>query len=158
METRHLVTLLIFSAVAFFMAFRYPLGSSSLEWKEWNEAYVEAKKTNKPLLIDAYTEWCGWCKRMDTDTYGKEQVISYINKHFVPVKFNPELKQTYQVGETEMSGRELLANLSGGQGVGYPTTFFLSLEKNQVTMVQGYHGPADFMSILEEKVRWAQGK
>lgn len=152
MENKHLITLLIFSTVAFLWAFRFP-SNSTLEWKDWNEGYELAKKSKKIMLIDAYTDWCGWCKKMDADTYSKEQIISYINKNFVAIKFNPELKQTYIVGETELTGRELLANLAGGQGVGYPTTFFLSLEKNQVQMVSGYKNAEQFIEVLEEKVK-----
>ena len=157
MEIKHLVTLVIFSMVAFLLAFRYPSGKE-LDWKDWNEGYELAKKKDKIILIDAYTDWCGWCKKMDADTYAKSQIISYIDKNFVPVKFNPELKGKYRVGQTELTGRELLANLAGGQKVGYPTTFFLSLEKNQVQMVSGYKNAQQFMQVLEEKVRWAKSK
>ncbi|MBI1184359.1 DUF255 domain-containing protein [bacterium] len=157
MDRKHLLTLVIFSLAAFILAFRYP-GESKLEWKDWDEGYVEAKKSHKILLIDTYTDWCGWCKKMDADTYTKEKVISYINKYFIPVKFNPELKKKYHIGENEVSGRELLASLSGGQGVGYPTTFFLSLDKNQVQMVSGYKNAEDFMTVLQEKVNWGNSK
>lgn len=157
METKHLVTLVIFSMVAFLWAFRYP-SNTKLEWKDWNEGYELAKKSKKIMLIDAYTDWCGWCKKMDADTYSKDQIVSYINKNFVAIKFNPELDQKYKVGETELTGRELLANLAGGQGVGYPTTFFLSLEKNQVQMVSGYKNAEQFIQVLEEKVKWANSK
>ncbi|MGB0432557.1 MAG: thioredoxin family protein, partial [Bacteroidia bacterium] len=131
MEIKNLVTLVIFSMVAFLLAFRYP-SNNELKWYDWNEGYEIAKKKNKIILVDAYTDWCGWCKKMDKDTYAKKNVISYINKHFVPIKFNPELKGQYNVSGNNLTPRELLGNLSGGQNVGYPTTFFLSLEKNQV--------------------------
>lgn len=157
METKHLITLVIFSMVAFLLAFRYPSGGE-LKWNDWNTGYKMAKKNDKIILIDAYTDWCGWCKKMDADTYAKSQVVSYINKHYVPVKFNPELDEKYFVGDSELTGRQLLANLSGGQGVGYPTTFFLSIEKNQVQMVSGYKNAQQFMEVLEEKVRWANTK
>ncbi|MFY0672359.1 MAG: DUF255 domain-containing protein [Bacteroidia bacterium] len=157
MEIKNLVTLVIFSIVAFLLAFRYP-SNKELEWYDWNEGYALAKKNNKIILVDAYTDWCGWCKKMDKDTYAKQNVISYINKHFVPIKFNPELKQKYNIGENEIKPRELLGSLSGGQNVGYPTTFFLSLEKNQVQMESGYKNAEQFMRILEEKVKWAKGE
>ena len=158
MDFKNLIALIAFGSLAFLFAFSKAGGDQKMEWNDWNEGYLLAKKENKIILIDAYTDWCGWCKRMDKDTYEKEKVISYINKHFIPVKFNPELKQTYKVGDAELTGRELLANLSGGQGVGYPTTFFLSLEKNQVQMVSGYKNAEQFLQVLEQKVNWASSK
>ncbi len=158
MEIKNLVTLVIFSLVAFLLAFRFPSNNNELKWYDWNEGYELAKKNKKIILVDAYTDWCGWCKKMDQDTYTKQNVINYINKHFVPIKFNPELAKKYTVSGTELGPRQLLGNLSGGQSVGYPTTFFLSLEKNQVQMVSGYKNAEQFMHILEEKVNWANSK
>ncbi len=68
-----------------------PEQGEKLKWLSWNEGYPKAKETGKILLIDMYTDWCGWCKKMDRDTYSKKEVIDLINEHFIPVKFNPEL-------------------------------------------------------------------
>jgi len=154
---KHFASLVIFGVIALLFAFRFP-ERSKLEWQPWNEAYKEAKKKDKVLLIDVYTEWCGWCKKMDADTYSKPDIAKLINKNFIPVKFNPELKQSYEVNGQTMSGPELLSMLSGGQRIGYPTTFFLSTEKNKVQMVSGYKGPEDFAQILEQKIEWAKSK
>src|SRR5438132_1421419 len=40
-----------------------------VKWLNWNEGYTQAAKDNKTMLVDVYTSWCGWCKRMDHDTY-----------------------------------------------------------------------------------------
>jgi len=157
MEMRHFATLVVFSIIALLFAFRFP-DRPRLEWIEWNEAYKMAKKKDKILLIDAYTDWCGWCKKMDADTYSKGEIIKLINKSFIPVKFNPELKQKYEVNGEEMSGGQLLSLLSGGSRVGYPTTFFLDLEKNKVQMVSGYKDEEAFKQVLLQKIEWAKSK
>ena len=40
-----------------------------LVWSELDPGLAEAKRAGKPLLVDVYTDWCGWCKRMDRTTY-----------------------------------------------------------------------------------------
>ncbi len=35
----------------------------------WQEGLQEAKKTGKPIFVDAYAKWCGPCKRMAKTTF-----------------------------------------------------------------------------------------
>ena len=63
--------------------------STELKWYDFEEGMEKAKKENKALLIDAYTDWCGWCKVMDKETYKDARVIAKLNESFVAVKFNP---------------------------------------------------------------------
>src|SRR5690348_7848221 len=59
----------------------------------WNEGLAkglaQAKKQNKPALIDFYADWCSWCKRLDSDTYSDAKVIE-LSKRFVMIKVNTE--------------------------------------------------------------------
>lgn len=157
MEMRHFATLVVFAIIALLFAFRFP-ERQKLEWMDWKDAYKLAKKKEKLLLIDAYTDWCGWCKKMDADTYSQAEIIQLVKKNFVPVKFNPELNRTYEVNGDELSGRELLSMLSGGGNVGYPTTFFLDLQKNKIQMVSGYKDEEAFKQVLLQKIEWAKSE
>src|SRR4051812_21578649 len=65
--------------------------NDKLVWYGWNEGYEKAIKENKIVLVDAYTDWCGWCKKMDRDTYANPEVIKKLNQHFIAIKFNPEI-------------------------------------------------------------------
>ena len=124
-----------------------------VEWKEWNQAYPKAIESKKILLIDIYTDWCGWCKRMDKDTYAKENIQDLIEGDFIPVKFNPEEEnKTYVVDGNEVNGRQLLGMLVQGNRVGYPTTVFLIPKADEFKPVQvsGYQGPSDFKKTLNK--------
>lgn len=126
--------------------------AEELKWHNWNAGYPLIRNSNKIGLIDVYTEWCGWCKRMDKDTYTKREIIDKINKDFVPIKFNPELQGVYYIDSTAYSGPQLYAMLSNNNSTGYPTTYFL-IPKNDVTYVQivaGYQNAESFSKILDQ--------
>lgn len=68
--------------------------SQEINWLTLEQAEVEMKKSPKKfLLIDFYTDWCGWCKKMDISTFKEAEVIEHINKNYIPVKFDAETKQ-----------------------------------------------------------------
>ena len=63
-----------------------------LKWLSLTGLQSAFAKQPKPIIIDVYTDWCGWCKVMDRETYSNEKVIGYLNKKFYAVKFNAESK------------------------------------------------------------------
>ncbi|MFN4082372.1 MAG: thioredoxin family protein [Bacteroidia bacterium] len=126
--------------------------NSELNWLSWNEGYPLAISTGKILLIDTYTDWCGWCKRMDRDTYANEEVIKKINKHFIPVKFNPEKPGTYYVDSFAFTPNELHAQLSRGERTGYPTTYFINTQKKSVMLDPGYRDAPTFLQVLNKVI------
>jgi uncharacterized protein YyaL (SSP411 family) len=129
---------------------------SSLDWQEWNEGFIAANSQQKIALIDVYTDWCGWCKRMDKNTYENAQIIDKINSHFVPIKFNPEKKGNYVVGNDTFSGRQLEMALSQNKKSGYPTTFFYLPTKNAMIQRAGYMDANSFGKLLDEMIAKAK--
>jgi uncharacterized protein YyaL (SSP411 family) len=119
------------------------------KWLDWNTGYPLAKKQNKIILVDAYTDWCGWCKKMDRDTYTDSEIIKILNKDFVVIKFNPELDDiVYELDGNKISGRELFGQLTQGKSTGFPTTYFIHPNKKQIQVAAGYLGPDDFKKVL----------
>lgn len=67
------------------------LVAGNLTWQlNIDQAYKLAKKSRKLVLVDVYTDWCGWCKKLDKDTYSKPAVIDYLNKQFICLKIDAE--------------------------------------------------------------------
>ena len=120
-----------------------------LVWLGWDEGYEKAVKTKKILLVDAYTDWCGWCKRMDIDTYTNPDVIKKINEFFIPVKFNPEIKKMYKLDDQVLSPQQLYAQLTRGESTGYPTIYYIFTNKKSVFIDAGYKSPEDLLKILD---------
>jgi len=117
----------------------------AIAWREIGPGLGEAKKQNKRVLVDVYTDWCGWCKRMDRDTYAKTEVQKYLNEAFIPVKLNAESSKRATYKGTEYSYRQLA---SGFRVNGYPATVFLEADGSHITTAPGYMGAADFLSVL----------
>ncbi len=56
----------------------------------FEDALAKAKSEDKILIVDVYTDWCGWCKKMDKEAYSNQDVKDLIAGSFVFVKLNAE--------------------------------------------------------------------
>jgi thioredoxin-related protein len=144
-------TLLAFVLLVCFSSFSGIKSKNELNWLDWNTGYPMAKKQNKIIVLDAYTDWCGWCKKMDRDTYSNEEVIKTLTKNFVIIKFNPEITEVvYDLDGEKISGRELYIQLTQGKSTGFPSTYFIQPNKKQIQVVAGYIKADEFVKILEQ--------
>jgi thioredoxin-related protein len=124
-----------------------------LKWLSFEEAVRLNEKAPKKILIDVYTDWCGWCKKMDKATYTNPEIIKSINKDFYLVKLNAESKdkivfkdKTFQFN-AEYKSHELALGLLRGQ-MSYPSTVFMDEGYNLLTVVPGYLTPENMQPIL----------
>lgn len=128
--------------------------AQSLRWYQWNEGYPLAKKEGKIILVDAYTDWCGWCKKMDRDTYSNPAIIQTLNKDFIAIKFNPELRDSvYWVDSTLYSATDFFNQLTRGERTGFPTTYFINPTKRSLFIDPGYHDAATFSGVLKQVLK-----
>lgn len=110
---------------------------SGLSWlKSVQPALAEANQSNRLVLIDLYTDWCGWCKKLDKDTYANPQVAQFIASRFVTVRMNAE-----DGGE----GQSLATQLKVG---GYPCTVILDANGKYRGRAYGYFTPQEFPDKL----------
>jgi thiol:disulfide interchange protein len=150
----------LFAAAAMLASFTFkapvqPVNTSAqtpaLTWYDFESGYEKAAKEGKILLVDAYTDWCGWCKVMDRNTYTNAQIIETLNNDFVAVKFNPEKAKTFKFGGRTMNNDELLLWLGRGKSYGYPTSYFWTNPgKGESLLVSvGYEEPGKFAETLQ---------
>jgi uncharacterized protein YyaL (SSP411 family) len=125
-----------------------------IQWLSLTELAEAYSKQPKPIIIDVYTSWCGWCKVMDKQTYGNEKVISYINENYYAVKFNAETKDSVELAGKKYGfnkvykANELAVYLLYGQ-MGYPTTVILSGIDAQPAPLSGFLKPSELEPPLK---------
>lgn len=131
----------------------HPTGEK-LQWLTLSEAAAKLKVEKKPILIDLYTNWCGWCKVMDKNTYTNPMVIKYIEDNFYPVKLDAETKETLNwkgkefVYNAEYKVNEYAVEITGGQ-LSFPTTVILTADGSAPQAIPGYLKVPDMELILK---------
>lgn len=145
--------------------------AQEIEWLTFEEAVKRAEKKPKKLLIDVYTDWCGWCKKMDKDAYANAQITKYINENYYAVKFNAEQKENI-----EFNGHTFKYLPNGNRGIhelalaltnnkpSYPTTVFMDEEYRILQPIPGYLNAQSMEPILayfgsdsyKNKVTWEE--
>ena len=96
-----------------------PNRASEITWQAWShEAFDAARQTRRPILLSISAVWCHWCHVMDETTYSHPSVIELINRDFVPIRVDndvrPDINQRYNMG-------------------GWPTTAFLTPQGDVLT-------------------------
>lgn len=126
-----------------------------VKWYSIEEAVQLASENPRVLVIDVYTDWCGWCKRMDANTFSDPSVAEMMNKHFYPVKLNAEGKEDVVIGDRTFkfvdNGRrgyhEIAAVVTKGR-LSYPTVSYVDGKGRVLEASPGYKTAEQFKVYL----------
>jgi thioredoxin-related protein len=130
-------------------------GQKKIKWLTWEEAISKSSVEKKKIIVDIYTQWCGWCKKMEKSTFMDEFIVEYVNEHFYPVKFDAEFKDIIQFNGKEYKyikkGRrgyhELAVELTKGK-LSFPTIVFLDTDLNVLQPIPGFQDNERFELIV----------
>lgn len=101
-------------------------------------AAAKAKKENKLVFVDCYTQWCGPCKKMARDIFPDAKVGQYMNLRFVNLKIDMEAKYAEGLSkEWQVSG--------------YPTFIIFNADGKEIGRFMGGSDADGFIRRVEEK-------
>ena len=160
MGNRLTIITIVFTAISFF-SWKSPeteKPQEEIKWLTMEEALTLHKRQPRKIIVDMYTDWCGWCKKMDREVYENPGIVKYLNENYYVVKFNTE-KYTNDIeyaGNTfkfipppngGRNGIHELAYLLMNRQASYPTTVFINEELQPIQAIPGYQ-QADFFEVV----------
>jgi thioredoxin-related protein len=136
----------------------------TLKWYTIEEAEKMVRIKPKKILIDVFTDWCSWCKKMDASTFNNPVIAAYIKENFYPVKFNAETTDTIN-----FRGAKYINLIHNGKTthplaisllewrLSYPTIVYLMENLDYIGPIPGYQTAGQFEATLtyiaQEKFR-----
>ena len=152
--------IIIFSVIALF-SFAENISAQrqqneQIKWISFEEAIRLNAVAPRKILIDVYTDWCGYCKTMDAQTFNNPVIAKFVNQHFYAVKFNAETKDTIIfAGQTFINegirrgGRNPVHQFSAALGVsGYPTVAYFTGKLELIGAIAGFFRPEQMEPLL----------
>lgn len=126
-----------------------------VKWVSIHDIEAFTEKEKRKVMIDLYTSWCGWCKRMDKSTFQNPEIAQYLNDNFYAVKFDAESKELIPFKGKEhkfvQAGRrgynELAHSFASGR-MSYPTIAFLDENLERINSFPGFKQPSQFDPLL----------
>lgn len=142
---------------AFTFSHKNESSAEKVKWLTWQEAVELNKKAPKKIMVDVYTDWCGWCKVMDRETFTDDKVSEYLTKNFYCVKLDAEMKESINfnghkfdyIPNQGRNGVHTLAYSLLDGNMGYPSIVYLTETFERVSISPGYKKPDQLMNELK---------
>lgn len=127
----------------------------SITWLSWEEASEKMETEPKKIIVDVYTSWCTWCKKMDKSTFQNPRVVEHINKHYYAVKFDAEYRKPivyknkqYEFINNGKGGYHALAATILKGRMSYPSIVFLSEDMDVIQPLAGFQNAQTMYMLL----------
>jgi thioredoxin-related protein len=129
--------------------------TETIKWFKFNEIDSVQKTKPKKIFVDVFTDWCGWCKKMDSNTFTHPVIVKLMNNYFYAVKLDAESAEIikykgtdYKKANDRKQTPNDFASLMLNGKMSYPTTVYLDEALNSLGPVPGYLEPKTMEKIL----------
>ena len=116
-------------------------------YHDWDEGMAAAKKAEKPVLVDFYTDWCKWCEVMDEKTFSAPEIMKIFASDWITIKINAEENRKSGTFKDENLTYSKLAMTLGVRA--FPSYLFIDKEGEIVNIVTGFKEKKQFSAILD---------
>lgn len=131
------------------------VSQNTVNWLSWEQGMKKSEEQPKKFIVDLYTEWCGWCKKMDATTFHDPFIVGYINDNYIAIKFDAEQKNSIIFKNVEYAFTKgarrgyhaLAAKMTNGQ-LRYPTIVFLDENADVIQAIPGFQDESTLEKIL----------
>ncbi len=100
------------------------------------DTFERARREKKLVIVDAFANWCGWCKKLDKDVLDTPAFIEATKKDYVLLRLNTE------------DGKEGTAYAQQFQIGSLPTTLVLDSDETVIGRISGYVKMEEFLNYL----------
>jgi thioredoxin-related protein len=123
---------------------------AQIEWLDFDDGLARARSTRRPIMINFYTDWCVYCKKLDRETLQDPEVARTLGSAFVAIRLNAENGK----GRLTYRGKSFShAEFSRYFGVtAFPSIAFLNDKGEPITMLPGFV-PAPQFSVFLNYIR-----
>lgn len=123
------------------------VSDTAINWMQFDAGLAKAKKEKKHMFVDFTTAWCGWCKKMEAETFSRPEVIKYVNDNFIAAKVIGDSDKELDLEGYKISER----NLTTGsfKVTGFPAFAFLTPEGISLGVLPGYRPKDAMMEVFE---------
>ena len=135
-----------------------PAVRAQVKWVNIESASQVDKSSNKKMFfVDFSTSWCGWCKKMERETFNDPVVAAILNRYYVPVHFDAKGNASFSWNGTKYSNTQNPGQKAQthpftrailGQKIGYPSFAIFNKDGGLKQILQGYQNAYDFSMIL----------
>jgi uncharacterized protein YyaL (SSP411 family) len=113
--------------------------AGALNWQPWSdEAFAQAKREHKFVILDLEAVWCHWCHVMDEKTYADPAVIRLMNSRYVMIRVDqdarPDISRRYE-------------------NYGWPATVVFNSDGSEIVKRRGYLPPPMMTSMLKAIIK-----
>ncbi|MDZ7695102.1 MAG: thioredoxin family protein [Balneolaceae bacterium] len=123
----------------------YPVQAQQLEWYSFEEALAIADSTGRPVMVDVWAPWCGWCLKMKRHVYPK--LSTQLTKNFVLTRLNRDDNETtYQYKGERLTSLRLAQELKAES---VPTVIFLHSTGDYLLHISGFVEANKLQMVLE---------
>lgn len=131
----------------FVLGYTHNLKAQNSDWINIENAIAKTDAQHQFILVDIYTDWCGWCKKMDQTAFADPATLANLKNNFVlvklnaegenPINFNGKIYNPVPTGNRKTS--QLAIDLGSVSGrIGYPTLVVLDSKGNKLQAFPGY--------------------